>query len=70
MSEETGPNLPPFPSSYRASGLLLHVTSLPRPTALATWDRLLCHDTEPNCFSSRFQRHITRPGQSTMGSIR
>ena len=29
MSDDTGPNLPPFPSSYRASGLLLHVTSLP-----------------------------------------
>jgi 4-alpha-glucanotransferase len=25
------PNLPPFPSSYRGSGLLLHVTSLPSP---------------------------------------
>src|SRR6478609_2229243 len=31
MSDDTGPNLPPFPSSYRASGLLLHVTSLPSP---------------------------------------
>jgi 4-alpha-glucanotransferase len=31
MSEETGPNPPPFPSSYRASGLLLHVASLPWP---------------------------------------
>jgi 4-alpha-glucanotransferase len=29
MSADTGPNVPPFPSSYRASGLLLHVTSLP-----------------------------------------
>ena len=29
MSTDTGPNVPPFPSSYRASGLLLHVTSLP-----------------------------------------
>ena len=29
MSNDSGPNLPPFPSSYRASGLLLHVTSLP-----------------------------------------
>ena len=29
MSDDTGPNLPPFPSSYRASG----------PTALATWDQ-------------------------------
>src|SRR5262249_33682719 len=24
-------NLPPFPEAYRASGLLLHVTSLPSP---------------------------------------
>src|SRR6478609_6211093 len=31
MSDDTGPNLPPFPSSYRASGLLLHVTSLSSP---------------------------------------
>ena len=31
MSKESGPSLPPFPSSYRASGLLLHVTSLPTP---------------------------------------
>jgi len=29
MSADTGPNVSPFPSSYRASGLLLHVTSLP-----------------------------------------
>ena len=29
MRKDSGPNLPPFPSSYRASGLLLHVTSLP-----------------------------------------
>src|SRR5499427_9420040 len=42
--------LPPFPSDYRASGLLLHVTSLPSrygigdagPAALAWIDRL--HD--------------------------
>ena len=25
------PSLPPFPPAYRASGLLLHVTSLPSP---------------------------------------
>ena len=31
MSNDSRPNLPPFPSSYRASGLLLHVTSLPSP---------------------------------------
>jgi 4-alpha-glucanotransferase len=40
--------LPPFPAEYRASGLLLHVTSLPSPygigdqgpTAVAWVDRL------------------------------
>jgi len=31
MSNDLPPNLPPFPSSYRASGLLLHVTSLSSP---------------------------------------
>src|SRR5215467_11776570 len=31
MRNESGSKLPPFPSSYRASGLLLHVTSLPSP---------------------------------------
>src|SRR5271157_2266923 len=32
MSDDTRPvNLPPFPAEYRASGLLLHVTSLPSP---------------------------------------
>ena len=31
MSNDSAPSLPPFPSSYRASGLLLHVTSLPSP---------------------------------------
>ena len=39
MSNDSGPNLPPFPSSYRASGLLLHVTSLPSPYGLATLDQ-------------------------------
>src|SRR5215467_9406942 len=42
------PGLPPFPSQYRASGLLLHVTSLPSaygigdvgPVALSWIDRL------------------------------
>src|ERR1700757_1571082 len=30
MTDQTEPiNLPPFPSAYRASGVLLHVTSLP-----------------------------------------
>ncbi len=31
MTNDSDPNLPPFPSSYRASGLLLHVISLPSP---------------------------------------
>lgn len=31
MSNDSSPKLPPFPSSYRDSGLLLHVTSLPSP---------------------------------------
>src|SRR5215831_1136782 len=31
MSDDSRLNLPPFPSSYRGSGLLLHVTSLPSP---------------------------------------
>src|SRR6266699_5287230 len=31
MNDNSGSNLRPFPSSYRASGLLLHVTSLPSP---------------------------------------
>src|SRR5215469_9661567 len=31
MDNDSRPSLPPFPSSYRASGLLLHVTSLPTP---------------------------------------
>jgi hypothetical protein len=32
MSGNGGPpNVPPFPPEYRASGLLLHVTSLPSP---------------------------------------
>ena len=48
MTNGSGPKLPPFPSSYRASGLLLHVTSLPSsygigdvgPAAIAWIDRL------------------------------
>src|SRR4029450_8486092 len=32
MSDDSRPmNLPPFPAQYRASGVLLHVTSLPSP---------------------------------------
>jgi hypothetical protein len=31
MSDDSRPNLPPFPLGCRASGLLLHVTSLPSP---------------------------------------
>jgi 4-alpha-glucanotransferase len=49
MSNDSSSKLPPFPSSYRASGLLLHVTSLPSPygigdvgpTAIA-WIGQLC----------------------------
>ena len=49
MSAKNAPtSLPPFPSDYRASGLLLHLTSLPSPygigdvgpPALAWIDRL------------------------------
>src|SRR6476620_9689885 len=48
MSNDTWPGVPPFPPSYRASGLLLHVTSLPTPygigdvgpTAIAWIDQL------------------------------
>ena len=49
MSNDSGSKLPPFPSSYRASGLLLHITSLPSlygigdvgPVAI-TWIDQLC----------------------------
>ena len=37
MSDDSRPSLPPFPSAYRASGLLVHVTSL--PYALWHWRR-------------------------------
>ena len=48
MRNDGSPKLSPFPSSYRASGLLLHVTSLPSPygigdvgpAAIAWIDRL------------------------------
>jgi 4-alpha-glucanotransferase len=48
MSNDSNPKLPPFPLSYRACGLLLHVTSLPSPygigdvgpTAIAWIDQL------------------------------
>jgi 4-alpha-glucanotransferase len=48
MSNDGRANVPPFPSPYRASGLLLHVTSLPSPygigdvgpAAMAWIDRL------------------------------
>ena len=36
-------NVPLFPPEYRASGLLLHVTSLPSPMASAIWDRPPSH---------------------------
>ena len=41
MRKDSGPNLPPFPSSYRASGLLLHVTSLGYPVTYAIANVLL-----------------------------
>jgi 4-alpha-glucanotransferase len=31
MNNDSHPDLPPFPPSYRASGLLLHITTLPTP---------------------------------------
>jgi 4-alpha-glucanotransferase len=31
MSDHSRPSLPPFPSGYRASGMPVHVTSLPTP---------------------------------------
>src|SRR4026208_2434316 len=48
MSDDSALNVPPFPPSYRASGLLLHVTSLPSsygigdvgPTAIKWIDQL------------------------------
>ena len=49
MRNASGSTLPPFPSSYRASGLLLHVTSLPSPygigdvgPAAVAWIDQLC----------------------------
>jgi 4-alpha-glucanotransferase len=52
MSNGGGPaNIPPFPPEYRASGLLLHVTSLPSPygigdlgSSVFSWVNRL-HDT-------------------------
>src|SRR5215475_3417399 len=48
MRNDSGPKLPPFSPSYRGSGLLLHVTSLPSaygigdvgPAAIAWIDQL------------------------------
>ena len=37
MRDDSRPNLPPFPSFCRASGLLLHVTSLPSLYGIVTW---------------------------------
>ena len=36
MRDDSRPNLPPFPSFCRASGLLLHVTSLPSLYGIVT----------------------------------
>jgi hypothetical protein len=35
MSHDSGSKFSPFPPSYRASGLLLHVTALPSPYGIA-----------------------------------
>jgi 4-alpha-glucanotransferase len=44
VSDNGGPeNVPPFPTDYRASGLLLHVTSLPSPYGIG--------DLGPSAFS-------------------
>jgi hypothetical protein len=55
---------PPFPAEYRASGILLHVTSLPSPygigdvgPAAVTWvDRL--HEAKQSC--GRSLRDLTQ----------
>ena len=52
------PMLPPFPSEYRSSGILLHVTSLPSPygvgdlgpSAFSWVDRL--HDSGQGCWQA------------------
>lgn len=43
-------SLPPFPPDYRASGVLLHVTSPPRLAALATWGRPQWHGSTRSTF--------------------
>src|SRR6516225_12032941 len=47
-------NLPPFPLEYRASGLLLHVTSLPSPYGIG--------DLGPSAF--RWIDRLREAGQS------
>ena len=39
MRKDSGPNLPPFPSSYRASACFCTLPRCPRPMGLATWDQ-------------------------------
>src|ERR1700747_933392 len=52
-------NLPPFPSEYRASGLLLHVTSLPSPYGIG--------DVGPVAVS--WVNHLSESGQSWWQSL-
>jgi 4-alpha-glucanotransferase len=52
-------NLPPFPSQYRASGLLLHVTSLPSPYGIG--------DIGPAALS--WINHLHEAGQSWWQSL-
>jgi len=40
MGGDSHSNLPPFPPAYRASGLLLHITSLPSPYGIGDVDPL------------------------------
>jgi 4-alpha-glucanotransferase len=60
MSDAVRPmNIPPFPSEYRASGLLLHVTSLPSPYGIG--------DLGPSAFS--WVNHLHDAGQGWWQSL-
>jgi 4-alpha-glucanotransferase len=59
-------NVPPFPPEYRASGLLLHVTSLPSPYGIGdlgssafSWIDCL-HDAGQNAASAAKAGRICR----------
>jgi len=55
MSGAAGmPDVPPFPPEYRASGILLHVTSLPSPYGIG--------DLGPSAFS--WVNRLQEAGQS------